>query len=113
VLDVLLDNAIRYAGPGATITIRVCDDAAGLRCIVADDGPGLPADGWSRATDRFWRGSAAGEGTGLGLAIAHDVVATWGGTLRLRPGDDERGTVAEVWLTSDSRDLRAAEREPR
>ncbi len=113
VLDVLLDNAIRYAGPGATITLRVCDDAAGLRCIVADDGPGLPADGWSRATDRFWRGSAAGEGTGLGLAIAHDVVATWGGRLRLRLGDDGRGTVAEVWLPGDSRGLRQTDKEPR
>lgn len=98
VLDVLLDNAIRYAGPGATITLRAADDDAGLRCIVADDGPGLPAGGWSRATERFWRGSSTGGGTGLGLAIAHQVVATWGGTVRLRPGDAGRGTVAEVWL---------------
>jgi signal transduction histidine kinase len=98
VLDVLLDNAIRYAGPGATITLRVSDGDAGLRCIVADDGPGLPADGWSRATERFWRGSSTAGGTGLGLAIARQVVATWGGTVRLSPGDDGRGTVAEVWL---------------
>jgi len=113
VLDVLLDNAIRYAGPGATITLRVHDDDAGLRCIVADDGPGLPTDGWARATERFWRGSAAGEGTGLGLAIAHDVVATWGGSLRLRPGGDGGGTVAEVWLAGDARDRRPTDGEPR
>jgi len=112
VLDVLLDNAIRYAGRGATITLRVHDDD-GLRCIVADDGPGLPTDGWSRATERFWRGSGSGEGTGLGLAIAHDVVATWGGSLRLRPGDDGGGTIAEVWLAGDARDRRPTAGEPR
>lgn len=113
VLDVLLDNAIRYAGRGATITLGVHDDDVGLRCVVADDGPGLPAEGWARAVERFWRGAAGGEGTGLGLAIAHHVVASWGGTLRLRPGDDGRGTVVEVWLTPAANGRRPPDGRPR
>lgn len=100
VLDVLVDNALRYAGPGARVTVEALDDAEGLRCVVADDGPGLPGEGWSRATERFWRGTDDGEGTGLGLAIAHEVAASWGGGLVLRSGGDGdgRGTLAEVWL---------------
>jgi signal transduction histidine kinase len=101
ILDVLLDNATRYAGRGAAITVHGDDNGAELRCVVADDGPGMPDDGWARATERFWRGSAAGAGSGLGLAIAREIVAASGGTLRLRPGDGGRGTLAEVRISCD------------
>jgi signal transduction histidine kinase len=102
VLDVLLDNATRYAGRGAAITVGAAADGAGLRCFVADDGPGLPADGWALATQRFWRGSTAGDGSGLGLAIAQEIVAAYGGTLRLHPGDGGKGMLAEVHIDSDA-----------
>lgn len=102
VLDVLLDNATRYAGPGATITVSAQTDDAGLRCVVTDDGPGLEGEGWVRATERFWRGTSGGDGSGLGLAIAREIVAACHGTIRLRPGDGGVGTVAEVHLRHDS-----------
>jgi signal transduction histidine kinase len=101
ILDVLLDNATRYADRHAAITVHGDADGAELRWVVADDGPGLPTDGWTRATERFWRGSAAADGSGLGLAIAREIVAASGGTLRLRPGDGGRGTVAEVRISYD------------
>lgn len=97
VLDVLLDNATRYAGRGAAIAVSAHADD-GVQCVVADDGPGLPADGWRRATERFWRGSTTGDGSGLGLAIAREIVAARDGALRIRPGDDGDGTVVEVRL---------------
>lgn len=80
-LDVALDNALRYAGPGTTVTVSTqqADETADL--IVSDDGSGLPDEDLSRAAARFWRGQDDGAGTGLGLAIAAEIAAGHGGTI--------------------------------
>jgi signal transduction histidine kinase len=80
-LDVALDNALRYAGPGTTITVStaVADDSVDL--VVSDDGVGLRDEDLSRAAARFWRGRDDGTGTGLGLAIAAEIAAGHGGTI--------------------------------
>src|ERR671915_180644 len=44
VLDVLLDNAVKYAGRGATVEIAARSDGGRARLEVRDDGPGLPAE---------------------------------------------------------------------
>ncbi|MEC3981695.1 sensor histidine kinase [Amycolatopsis sp. H20-H5] len=89
ILDVLLDNAVHYAGKGATITAGYeTDPAAGTATLtVADDGPGLSEQDRARATERFWRagGDGAPRGTGLGLAIARQQALARGGRLDLRP----------------------------
>ncbi|TWP46762.1 HAMP domain-containing histidine kinase [Lentzea tibetensis] len=77
VLDVLLDNAIKYGGNTVTIT----HDRAVL--TVSDNGPGLSTEDIERATERFWRGRDDRRGTGLGLAIAERLVTARGGTLEL------------------------------
>ena len=80
-LDVAVDNALRYAGRAATVTVstRQTDETAEL--IVSDDGSGLPDEDLSRASARFWRGKDDGAGTGLGLAIAAEIAAGHGGTV--------------------------------
>ena len=80
-LDVALDNALRYAGPETTVTVStaVADDSVDL--VVSDDGAGLPDDDLTRAAARFWRGRDDGTGTGLGLAIAAEIAAGHGGTI--------------------------------
>jgi signal transduction histidine kinase len=89
ILDVLLDNAVHYAGTDSTITTGYeTDPLAGTATLaVSDDGPGLSEQDRSRATERFWRagGDGAPRGTGLGLAIARQQVLARGGTLELRP----------------------------
>jgi signal transduction histidine kinase len=91
VLDVLLDNAVHYAGRGATITTgyETDPDAGTATVVVADNGPGLSTEDRERATERFWRagGDGAPRGTGLGLAIASQHVLARGGTLELRQAD--------------------------
>jgi signal transduction histidine kinase len=83
-LDVLLDNAVKYAGRGATVRISVAAGDARALVEVRDDGPGLPAEQLEQATQRFWRapGSTA-RGSGLGLPIAERLVTARGGTLCL------------------------------
>lgn len=80
VLDVVLDNAAKYAGSGARVSLA----CARGTITVSDNGPGLPTADLAMATRRFWRSSQAGTGgTGLGLAIAERLVASRDGEMVL------------------------------
>ncbi len=89
VLDVLLDNAVHYAGRGATITTGYETGVGTATVFVSDNGPGLSTEDIERATERFWRagGDGAPRGTGLGLAIAEQHVVARGGKLELRQAE--------------------------
>ncbi len=85
VLDVLLDNAVKHAGEGATAQVAWSLDGSRVLLEVRDDGPGLAAADLASATQRFWRSASArgSRGSGLGLAIAERLAAARGGELRL------------------------------
>jgi signal transduction histidine kinase len=84
-LDALIDNALKFAGPNATVRVevRATDDTVEVHII--DDGPGLSDDGHHRATELFWRapGVQNVDGSGLGLPIARALVESSGGQLDL------------------------------
>ncbi len=80
-LDVAVDNALRYAGDGVTVTLSTAAGTHTVDLIVSDDGRGLPAEDRASATARFWRGRDDSAGTGLGLAIAAEIAAGHGGTI--------------------------------
>jgi two-component system, OmpR family, phosphate regulon sensor histidine kinase PhoR len=81
VLENLLANAIRYAGPGATCVVELAEPADGPTLTVSDDGKGVGAADLPRLFERFYRGDQArtSRGTGLGLAIVKHVVTSAGG----------------------------------
>ena len=79
----LIDNAVRYAGRGAAITVRLRRAGDDVWIDVEDNGPGLPPELRGRAFERFVRGSTAGEGCGLGLAIVREIVEHHGGSAEL------------------------------
>ena len=82
----LAENAIRYAGPGATAQLSVEREPDGVVLQVADDGAGVDEAEVARIFERFYRAdrSRASRGTGLGLAIVKHVVASAGGTVEAR-----------------------------
>jgi signal transduction histidine kinase len=92
VAENLAENAIRYAGHGATFTLAVTREDGNAVLAGADDGIGVAADELPRLFERFWRADAAraSRGTGLGLAIVKHVVTAAGGTVEAR-GDRGRG----------------------
>lgn len=96
-LDVAIDNAIKYAGRGACVRLDCTAAADGGRVAITDDGPGLRDAELAIATTRFWRARRhhGGTGSGLGLAIAERLVTARGGTLRLR-ANEPRGLVVEL-----------------
>jgi len=87
VVENLLANAIRYAGPGSTATVTLARDASGPALSVADDGAGVQESDLPRIFERFYRADRArsSRGTGLGLAIVKHVVTAAGGAVDARP----------------------------
>jgi signal transduction histidine kinase len=76
----LIENAIQYTPAGSSIMLSV--DAGAV--VIADDGPGIPAQAVQSLFERFRRGpDAAGPGAGLGLAIAKCIMERQGGSLTL------------------------------
>ncbi len=83
----LAENAIRYAGPGATFTLSAAllDDGS-VELVGRDDGVGVDEAELPRLFERFYRSdrARASRGTGLGLAIVKHVVTQAGGTVEAR-----------------------------
>lgn len=79
----LLDNALKYAGPGASVRIGTqALHAQGLALLhVADDGPGIAPAELPRIGERFHRLDRSAPGHGLGLASVRAVVALHGGRI--------------------------------
>jgi signal transduction histidine kinase len=79
VVENLVSNAIRYAGPGATCVIEIDD----RQLTVSDDGAGVAPADVPRLFERFYRADRARStrGTGLGLAIVKHVVTAAGGSV--------------------------------
>ena len=84
VVENLATNAIRYAGPGATLLLA----ARPGEFEVSDDGRGVEEDELTRLFERFYRSdrARASRGTGLGLAIVKHVVASAGGRVEASGG---------------------------
>jgi signal transduction histidine kinase len=85
----LAENAIRYAGPDTTLTIRVERESHGSVALAAlDDGVGVEEAELPRIFERFYRAdrTRASRGTGLGLAIVKHIVTQAGGTVEARRG---------------------------
>ena len=95
-LDNLIDNAIRYAGNGTTVSVRASSDGTNVRFDVVDEGVGIPADDLPQVRRRFVRGrSARGQGNGLGLAIVNRIAADHGGSFEIT-SEVHRGTTASL-----------------
>jgi signal transduction histidine kinase len=83
VLENLLANSIRYAGPGSTCTVELSESGGAALLAVSDDGKGVAPTDLPRLFERFYRGDQArtSRGTGLGLAIVKHVVTAAGGEI--------------------------------
>ncbi len=83
VLSNLVDNAVKYCPSGTRIVVSATADDARVRLVVADTGPGIPAEHLPRVFERFYRVDAGRSrelgGTGLGLSIVKHMVETMSG----------------------------------
>lgn len=110
VLDNLVDNAIKFTGPGGRVQIcsrRVMNEAGkveGISVSVEDTGCGIAEEEQERVFERFYQvekaRSGPDRGTGLGLSIVRHAVAAMHGrvTLTSRVGE---GTCVTISIPQD------------
>jgi signal transduction histidine kinase len=94
-LNLLLNAAQAFDGPGGVVRIRAGTDAKRARVEVEDTGRGMSSETLAAAFEPFVTTRA--QGTGLGLAIARRIAGAHGGDISLEsaPG---RGTTAAVTI---------------
>jgi len=96
----LLDNAIRHAADGGTVTLDINQGSDDTAITVTDDGPGVPAEDRERMTQRFTQLGRMGVetgGAGLGLAIVSSVAAAHHGRLEISEASG-RGLAVTICL---------------
>lgn len=86
----VLDNGVKYAPAGTSISIRVSELVSYVMIEVEDEGPGIPAEEQSRIFQRFYRGKAEAvrkaEGSGVGLYLTRRILEEQGGTVCVKNG---------------------------
>jgi signal transduction histidine kinase len=79
----LLENAVKYAGTGATATAAVRIEAGAALLTVSDDGAGIPERHVPHVFERFYRADPSRSkrlgGTGLGLSLVKHIAERFGG----------------------------------
>jgi PAS domain S-box-containing protein len=85
VVENLVGNAAKYAGPGSPVTVDIDPDPMGVRLTVLDEGPGIAEEDLERVFEPFFRTDDARQragGSGLGLAVSRRIVELLGGTIQ-------------------------------
>ena len=84
-LSLLLDNAVKYTGPGGRICLSVKQEGKRARLCLENTCPQLPTVPAEKLFDRFYRGDAARTqkegGYGIGLAAARSLAQANQGSL--------------------------------
>ena len=97
VIFTLLENAAKYSGPAARITISVRREGNRICFAVDDEGPGIPPELRGQVFEKFFRAGLQ-PGLGMGLAIARGIVQAHGGKIWIESGPDGKGTSVQFQL---------------
>lgn len=94
VLLILLDNAVKFTGPGGRIEVSMSSSGDKASVSVQDNGTGISEEDLPHIFERFYQSdsSRTDAGLGLGLAIAAQLVEAQGGTLTVRSTQGEGST---------------------
>jgi signal transduction histidine kinase len=96
----LVTNAVDAIGdaPGTiTISVYPSRDPSRVACEVRDTGCGIAPDQLAKIFEPFFTTKGPEKGTGLGLPVARDIVASYGGQLRVE-SEVGKGTVFKFEL---------------
>ena len=93
----LVDNAVRYTGPGGQVDVVVGHEQGRVVLRVSDNGPGVAPAERGRLFDRFYRPEGNQVwGCGLGLAIVKNIADLHGAEIVLATGLHGRGLSVSV-----------------
>ena len=94
-VDILMDNAIKYCRPRGTVSARLSRSGSLLRFSVSSDGEPLSPEQCQNVFLPFYR-VGQGKGFGLGLSIAWETVAAMDGSIRALPGKNSNTFLVEL-----------------
>ncbi|NLN69698.1 MAG: sensor histidine kinase [Chloroflexi bacterium] len=105
-------NAVNYTPEGGLIEFSLAQEGDWVRCVVRDEGQGIPKKELAHLFERFNRGEESRTrhndrtGFGLGLPIAYWIVRNHGGRIDVE-SQEGLGTTFTVWLpkTQDQKSL--------
>ncbi len=99
IVENLVDNALRYGGPGGAVEVAALVHDTQWQLRVSDQGPGIAPEHREQVFERFWRGRAElARGAGLGLAIVREAARSLGGEARVDDGPAGAGCTLVVTL---------------
>ncbi|MDC6490273.1 HAMP domain-containing protein [Pseudomonas syringae] len=88
VVNILVDNALRYSAMGGELLIVGKASAGRMELTVSDRGPGFDSENLEQVFDRFWRAERSrarySGGSGLGLSIARAICLEHDGAIEVR-----------------------------
>ncbi|MEQ1491498.1 MAG: ATP-binding protein, partial [Terricaulis sp.] len=101
-LSNLIENALRYAGAGAEVSVRLRSEVTTARLEVEDNGIGMRAEDRARAVEAFVRldPSRSAPGVGLGLSIVAAIARLHRAEFLLEDGSPGL-RAALVWPKQD------------
>ena len=108
VVNILLDNAIKFSPNGGDIRVEVGFDDDTVWLKVIDSGVGIPPEAMPRLFRRFFRLDEVGgylfTGTGMGLSIARQVVEQHHGSILVESELGEGSTFTVQLKRQDNAD---------
>jgi two-component system phosphate regulon sensor histidine kinase PhoR len=117
ILSNLIDNAIKYAQPGASVTLAVRESADEIFISIKDTGPGIASKHLPRLFERFYRVDRGRSrdvgGTGLGLSIVKHLTEALGGHVMVESVPGVGSTFSVHFPSSVAGKLTAASNESR
>ena len=97
----LVSNALKYTPMGGRVLVSGTVEADSWSVIVADSGPGIPADAIEMVFEPFFRlprdEHSAIDGNGLGLAICRELVTQLQGEITLSSVVEQGTSVTIVF----------------
>ena len=98
----LLNNAVKFTGPGGEITISLAAEGTGVQFVVEDTGQGIAPEFLPYVFEIFRQGDASSSrrqgGLGIGLALVKQLVELHGGLVKADSEGVGRGAKFVVWL---------------
>lgn len=94
----LLRNAREAMAQGGEVQLTLQKEDAGVRFVVADQGPGIDAETRENIFDLFF--TTKKQGSGLGLSLTQQIVVAHGGVISCQP-NEPKGTRFAFWLPGD------------
>lgn len=95
----IIDNAVKYADFGGTITIEIIQYEMFVRIDIADNGMGIDEKEINNIFKRFYRGEGSKdeEGIGLGLYLTRQIISKQNGYIKVK-SKVSQGSIFSLFL---------------